>query len=69
MMPLNIHLISNLVLVWNFWGTCVIQGTKFRPQFLVSDLETLQSSHKTPVSLKSHYGHVEELDEGSGGTM
>ena len=44
-------------------------GGQVGQQFLVSDLETLQSSHKTPVSLKSHYGHVEELDEGSGGTM
>ena len=57
-MPLNIYPISNLVLVWNLWGTCVIQGTKFRPQFLVADPQSLllQSSYKILVSLKSHSG-------------
>ena len=59
-MPLNIYPISNLVLVWNLWGTCVIQGTKFRPQFLVADLESLLLSHKILVSLKSHSGVGQE---------
>ena len=62
-MSLNIYPISNLVLVWNLWGTCVIQGTKFRPQFLVADLESLQSSHKILVSLKSHSGGDQEPRE------
>jgi hypothetical protein len=56
MMPLNIYPLSNLVLVWNLWGTCVIQGTKCRPQFLVPDLESMESSNKILVSLKSHLG-------------
>ena len=63
-MSLNIYPISNLVLVWNLWGTCVIQGTKFRPQFLVADLESLQSSHKILVSLKSHSGGMESHSQG-----
>jgi hypothetical protein len=58
-MPLNIYPISNLVLVGNLWGARVIQGTKFRPQFLMADLESVQSSHKNPVSLKSHSGGQE----------
>ena len=66
-MPLNIYPISNLVLVWNLWGTCIIQGTKFRPQFLVADLESLQSSHKILVSLKSHSGEIKS--QGSGCPM
>ena len=57
-MPLNIYPISNLVLVGNLWGARVIQGTKFRPQFLVADLESLLLSHKILVSLKSHSGGV-----------
>ena len=65
-MPLNIYPISNLVLVWNLWGTCIIQGTKFRPQFLVADLESLQSSHKILVSLKSHSGGIKSWGQGSG---
>ena len=66
-MSLNIYPISNLVLVWNLWGTCIIQGTKFRPQFLVADLESLQSSHKILVSLKSHSesrGPIQDLKRG-----
>ena len=38
----------------DLWDVCVIQGTKFRPQFLVDDLESVQSSHKVLVNLKSH---------------
>jgi hypothetical protein len=56
MMPLNIYPISNLVVLWKLWDTCIIQGTKFRPQFLVADMESWQSSHKIFVSLKSHSG-------------
>ena len=58
MMPLNIYPVSNLVVLWNLSGTCVILGTKFRPQFLVADLESLLLSHKILVSLKSHSGGV-----------
>ena len=36
-----------------------IQGTVFRPQFLVADLESLKSSHKILASLKSHSGGQE----------
>ena len=56
MMPLNIYLIFHLVLVWNLWGTCIIQGTKLGPQFLVANLESLQSSHKILLRLKSNSG-------------
>ena len=61
MMPLNIYPISNLVLVWNLWGICIIQGTKFRPQFQVADLESLLLSHKILVSLKSHSEGTKEV--------
>ena len=51
MMPLNIYPISNLVLVWNLWGTCIIQGTKFRPQFLVADQQEPTESCYNLVSV------------------
>ena len=54
-MSLNIYPISNLELGWKLWGTCIIQDTKFRSQFQVADLESLQSSHKILVSQKSHF--------------
>ena len=56
MMSLNMYPISKLVFMWNLLGTCIIQGTKFRPRFLVADLESLQSSCKIIVSLKSYSG-------------
>jgi hypothetical protein len=68
-MLLNIYPISNLVLVWNLWGTCVIQGTKFRPQFEVADGECLQSSLKILVSLKSHSEWIKSWGQGSGYPM
>ena len=64
-MSLNIDPISNLVLVWNLWSTCVLQGTKFRPQFLVADLESLQLSHKIFVSLKSQSGGIKSQGQES----
>ena len=48
------------------WSTCVIQGTKFRPQFLVGDLESLKSSHKILVSLQSHSEGIKSGGQGSG---
>jgi hypothetical protein len=60
MISLNIYPVYNLVIVWKLWGTCIIQDTKFRPQFLVADLESLQSSHEILVSLKSHSGVGQE---------
>ena len=65
-MSLNIYPISNLVLVWNFWGICITQDTKFRPQFLMGDLESLQSSHKILVSLQSHSEGIKSGGQGSG---
>ena len=67
-MPLNIYPVSNLVLLWNLWATCIIQGTKFRTQFLVTDPESFQSSYKILVSLKSHSeGWVKSWGQGTGG--
>jgi hypothetical protein len=42
--------------------TCVIQSTKFRPQFQVG-------SHKILVCLKSHSGGIESQGQGSGCPM
>jgi hypothetical protein len=61
------YLTSNLVLVWNLWSTCIIQGTKIRPQFQVADLDSLQLSHKILVSLKNHSGGIKS--QGSGCPM
>jgi hypothetical protein len=71
MTSLNIYLISNLVLMWNLWGTCFIQGTKCRPQLLVAALESLQSSYMILVSLKSHSGGegVKSRGQGNGGSI
>ena len=41
----------------------------FRPQFQVADLESLQSSHKILVSLKSHPGGIKSQGQGSGCPM
>ena len=62
---LNIYPVSNIVLVWNLWSTCVIQGIKCRPQLLVVDLERLQWSHKILVSLKSHSEGIKRWGQGS----